>query len=251
LFSLFFALNLKAMDWKKSIFYFAYQSLRHADNIRQVRGFWKYYPAWMQSFGKNRSSVIDELPWISLPALDYLKTQITPSFKVYEFGGGGSTLFFCAHAAEVGTVEDHKEWFSTLTQTIQNKGYSNWKGRFISPEPVNDGPTRYHGNPSDYKSGAKGLETVSYEQYAKSIHDYPIAYFDLILVDGRARPSCIQEAMPHLKPGGLLVVDNTERLYYLASFQSVLAQEYEKLLDTWGPLYYTPDFTITSIFRKK
>ena len=239
------------MAWKQSSFYFTYQSIKYAKSIGQFRGFWKFYTAWKQSFRAGRNSVVDELPWLNLPALQYLKKNITQTFKIYEYGGGGSTLFFCARAAEVVTVEDHQEWFSTLTQTVKNKSYNNWQGRFISPETVEGNPNRSHENPADFKSGAKGLEHLSFEKYAKSIHDFPENYFDLVLVDGRARPSCIQEAMPHLKSGGLLVVDNTERPYYLAPFRSILAEGYEKILEAQAPVYYTPDFTITSIYRKR
>jgi hypothetical protein len=239
------------MDWKKSIFYFTYQAFKHANNIKDVQSSFKWYATWMQSFGAGRNSVADELPWLNLPAIQYLKDNITPAFKIYEYGGGGSTLFFCARAVEVVTVEDHQAWFATLTQTIQNKSYTNWKGRFISPETVDGNQSRSHENPADFKSGAKGLEHLSFEKYAKSIHDFPADYFDLVLVDGRARPSCIQEAIPHLKSGGLLVVDNTERPYYLGPFRSILALEYEKVLEVQAPVYYTPDFTITSIYRKR
>jgi hypothetical protein len=239
------------MDWKKSIFYFTYQAFKHANNIKDIQTSFKFYANWMQSFGAGRNSVADELPWLNLPAIRYLRDNITPAFKIYEYGGGGSTLFFCARAAEVVTVEDHQAWFATLTQTIQSKSYTNWKGRFISPEIVDGDQNRSHENPADFKSGAKGLEHLSFKKYAKSIHDFPMDYFDLVLVDGRARPSCIQEAMPHLKSGGLLVVDNTERPYYLAPFRSILAIEYEKVLEVRAPVYYTPDFTITSIYRKR
>ncbi|MCC6460209.1 MAG: hypothetical protein IT260_07045 [Saprospiraceae bacterium] len=184
-------------------------------------------------------------------ALEFLEQQLRPQFKVFEFGGGGSTLFFCKKVAEVVTVEDHEAWFGTLTQKINTKNYSNWKGHFQKPEPVQGNATRSPQNPADFMSGAKGLEHLSFERYARTIEAYPTAYFDVILVDGRARPSCIQQAIPHLKPQGLLVVDNTERPYYLAAFGQEFAAHFTLEMDLRFPVAYTPDFTQTTILRKK
>ncbi len=239
------------MSWKKSWPFFAWQSLRFASNFGHFQQIWGYKKRWSASFQEGRNSVVDELPWINFLAIDYLKQQLRPDFKVFEFGGGGSTLFFCKNVAEVATVEDHAEWFKTLTETVQAKGYQNWRGFFVSPEPVTDSRQRSHQDPADFKSSLKSLENMSFEKYARSIDAYPEAYFDLILVDGRARTSCIQQAIPRLKKGGLLVVDNTERPYYLAPFQAVFAEQFTVELHQYSPVSYTPDFTITTILRKK
>lgn len=239
------------MSWKKSLLYFTLQTFRHAGHTSSFNQLWSYYSRWKNTFQHGRNSVVDALPWINFPALDYLEQQIKPTFRVFEYGGGGSTLFFCKKAAEVITVEDHAEWFKTLTETVKSKGYNNWQGFFIAPETVADTTARTHTNPADFKSGAKGLEHLSFEQYARAIDPYPTEYFDLILVDGRARPSCIQQALPHLKSGGLLVVDNTERPYYLAPFRQILDNQFDKMVETQAPVAYTPDFTMTSIYKKR
>lgn len=239
------------MNWKKSAFYYFVQVMRNAKDREAVKLYRAYYAAWKKSFKKGRNSVSDALPWINLPALDYLNTVLKPDFKVFEYGGGGSTLFFCSKVAQVVTVEDHREWFATLTQTISERGYQHWTGHFVPAEIANPDAALGPENPAAFRSGAKGLENLRFENYAKSIHAYPEAYFDLVLVDGRARPSCIQECMPHVKPGGFLVVDNTERLYYLAAFAQLLARDFEKVQEALAPVLYTPDFTQTSIFRKK
>ena len=239
------------MSWKKSSLFFAWQSLRFAQSFEHFQQIWANKKRWSSTFEQGRNSVVDELPWINFAALDYLKQQLRPDFKVFEFGGGGSTLFFCKNVAEVATVEDHAEWFKTLTETVQSKGYQNWQGFFVSPEPVSGSAPRAHTNPADFKSSIQSLENMSFEKYARSIDQYPEAYFDLILVDGRARPSCIQQAIPRLKKGGLLVVDNTERPYYLAPFKAIFEAQFTLEVHQYFPVAYTPDFTITTILRKK
>ncbi len=243
--------NLKRMSWKKTWLFFVWQSIRFAQNWAHFQQIWSNKKRWHDSFKNGRNSVADELPWINFLALDYLIHQLRSDFKVFEFGGGGSTLFFCKNVAGVVTVEDHAEWFKTLTETIQAKGYQNWRGFFVSPEPLDIPRPRSHADPADFKSSVRGLENMSFEKYAHSIEQFAPAYFDLILVDGRARPSCIQQAIPRLKKGGLLVVDNAERPHYLSHFQEIIASQFSVEEDRYAPVAYTPDFTRTTILRKK
>lgn len=239
------------MSWKKSLPFFAWQSLRFAQNAAHFSKIWSYRKTWSDSFQDGRNSVKDELPWINFLALEYLKQHLRPDFKVFEYGGGGSTLFFCKNTAEVVTVEDHPEWFKTLGETVQSKGYGNWRGFFIGPEAVPADPSRSHLNPAHFKSSVKGHENMSFEKYARSIDQFPENYFDIVLVDGRARPSCIQQGIPRLKSGGLLIVDNTERSYYLAPFRDIIASDFVVEEDRYAPVFYTPDFTKTTILRKR
>lgn len=239
------------MSWKKSWFFFAWQSILHAKDLKEFQQIWRNKKSWSASFSEGRNSVSDELPWINFFARDFLKQNLQPDFKVFEFGGGGSTLYFCKNVAEVVTVEDNPEWFKILADTIQAKGFTNWQGFFVPAEVLNNPAPRSHVNPADFKSSIHILENKSFEKYARTIDPFPEEYFDLILVDGRARPSCIQQAIPHLKKGGLLVVDNTERPHYLAHFQDIIAMQFMVEEDRIGPIAYTPDFTGTTILRKK
>ncbi len=239
------------MSWKKTWLFFAWQSIRYAQSRAHFRQIWSYKKRWNDSFKEGHSSVADELPWINFLAIDFLEKQLRPEFKAFEFGGGGSTLFFCKKVEEVVTVEDNASWFKILTETVQAKGYQNWRGFFVSPEPMGESRPRSHTNPDDFKSSVRNLENMSFEKYARTIDQFPLEYFDLVLVDGRARPSCIQQAIPRLKKGGLLVVDNTERPHYFAHFQGILSTQFSIEEDRFAPVAYTPDFTRTTILRKK
>jgi hypothetical protein len=86
-----------------------------------------------------------------------------------------------------------------------------------------------------------------FESYVKSIDQYDEEYFDIILVDGRSRPSCVIKAIPKLKNEGLLIVDNSERKAYKSALDR---------LDGWdtrsffGPVYCYDLFSETTIFKK-
>jgi hypothetical protein len=79
--------------------------------------------------------------------------------------------------------------------------------------------------------------------YAAFIDRFPDHSFDLVIIDGRARAACIQHAIPKVKKGGYLLVDDSER-YDLSKIR------YQKRTDLSGhvPYYPTPTLGETSIF---
>ena len=84
----------------------------------------KYFFQWQKSLQPGSTSVIDEQPWITFDAIRFLQKAVTIQSKVFEYGGGGSTLFFVKRAGEVITVEHDKEWSKILTGMIK-KQYRN------------------------------------------------------------------------------------------------------------------------------
>ena len=51
-----------------------------------------YYQQWKNSLAPGRNSVVDEQPWITFPVISILDETLTKTSRVFEFGGGGSTL---------------------------------------------------------------------------------------------------------------------------------------------------------------
>jgi hypothetical protein len=76
--------------------------------------------------------------------------------------------------------------------------------RYILAEPAPDPlfPEKSFKNPGDFISGGPAYTGKNFEQYAKSIDLFPDNYFDIVIVDGRSRPSCIQQGIPKLKKTG-------------------------------------------------
>ena len=55
-----------------------------------------YIPRYLRDRAPERSSPLEiQLPWISYGAIDFLDGYLKPDMTVYEYGSGGSTLFFC------------------------------------------------------------------------------------------------------------------------------------------------------------
>jgi hypothetical protein len=244
--------TIELMSLKNTLPYFAYQSVIYAKSIAHFKEIWSYYPDWKRSLQPSNSSISDESAWVNYKALDFLKSYLKPEHKVYEFGGGGSTLFFCKRVSEVFTVENDPDWFEILKKQVETKQYpAKWSGSMIVGKPIAPNPNRRIDNPADFKSNHIGQADLNYQEYAQSIKRFPAEYFDVVLVDGRVRPSCIQESLSHIKVGGYLVVDNMERGYYWTAFEEVFRDNFEYDSIKKYPLPYHHGFIYTVVFKKK
>ncbi len=239
------------MNWKKNSAYFLFQALRFARSGERFSKIWSCKNRWSAALEPGRNSVADEQAWLNFAAIDFLEKTLRPENQVFEYGGGGSTLFFLKHGCRVATVENDGKWFEVLTETVRQKGYPNWQGFFIEGEILPENQLAGNpANPADFATNAPGQAHVRYEKYARAIRQFPEKHFDVVLVDGRARPACIQESLAHLQPGGLLVVDNMERGYYWTAFRERFARDFETLVSGRFPTPYHPDFTETLVLRK-
>jgi hypothetical protein len=209
----------------------------------------RYYSDWVKSLQPGSSSVQDRWPWITFPVIDLLKQKLQPHARVFEYGGGGSTLFFLDRVAELVTVEHNEEWFARLQSLVTPKEQTKWKGHLLAGQTgliAHADPS----NPSHYASTDPAYKHLQFQAYASLIDSFPESYFDLVLVDGRARPSCIHHAISKLRAGGLLVVDNSDRSYYFTQLQSRLDQEFTCLFNDMAPSPYAAFFTQTGVWQK-
>jgi len=116
-------------------------------------------------------------PWIASNAFRFLQRRIGNETRVFEWGSGMSTLWFSSNCREVHSVEDNASWIHFLRSRAESAKFYCLAG----------------------------------DPYFRKIHEFPPGYFDVIIVDGRQRLCCFQAAHQHLKIGGLLVIDNTDR----------------------------------------
>jgi hypothetical protein len=208
----------------------------------------RYYTDWREHLVPGRNSVTDGSPWMCFSAIQFLKEIVRKDMRVFEYGSGGSTLFWISRVQEVASVEHDTSWYSIMKIKLDEQAVQNLK--YILAEPVNDaefGKKRFE-NPDDYISADPAYKGKNFEQYAKSIDSYPDNYFDIVVVDGRARPSCIKHGIPKLKKNGWLIIDNSERKYYFAPFS--FDRNSWKISKFAGPVPYTRDFSETSILKR-
>jgi len=158
-------------------------------------------------------------PWLPYLVTDYIK-RLNPK-RVFEWGSGESTLFFIGLPCvkQLVSIEHDAMWYSAVTLKLGLMGYPSIVERnLILSEDGEIGPDK--ANPLHYKSGSTNLGEVNFKRYASVIDEYGL--FDLILIDGMARASCLHHAFNHVAPGGCIVLDNTgDRPYYLEQTEAM------------------------------
>ena len=167
-----------------------------------------------------------EMPWFSYAAIDFLEKFVKPQMSVFEYGSGGSTLFFARRAKRVFSVEDNPQWFEWVSRRLEEKGFSNATLKLCE---------------FDFKKPI-GFENSEYLQAM------PDEKFDIIVVDGseewtQVRPICFEKAEARVKQGGIIVVDDSWRYQVLR--QNHHAKEL-KIFQSVGPC--RPGVTSTDVF---
>jgi hypothetical protein len=181
----------------------------------------RFFFLWRRFRVAAASTLEYEIPWMSFAAIEYLKTWLHKDMLVYEYGSGGSSLFLSSRVRHLYSVDHDGSWFKDVEAIIEKKNINNISYAFIKPEPVS-GTDKDCSHPEHYLSCMGEFKNLSFEKYVKSIDHHPHDYFDLVIVDGRARPSCIKHAIPKIKKGGVLLLDNADRSYYLHAFPELM-----------------------------
>lgn len=202
------------------------------------------YPRWRRCLTGDADALKDQQPWITFSAIRFLDRFLTREMRVFEYGTGGSTLYFARRVGQIVSVEHDKIWLDRVADAMADNGLRNWTHRLIPPE---EGGSHPHQDPADadsYASSDPSLRERSFRQYASEIDGYGDGYFDLVLVDGRARPSCFKHAVGKVRGGGWVLWDNTDRPHYRKGMD--LAPPEYRLVDFPGPSPYVPFFTRTT-----
>ncbi|MCK9209747.1 MAG: hypothetical protein M0P61_02805 [Ignavibacteriaceae bacterium] len=208
------------------------------------------FPLWWKSLNPSHNSLIDASPWISFTVIKFLELYLKPNMKVFEYGSGGSTLFFAKRVEKVVSIEHNKLWFEKVNLYLQELKLKNIDYKLFEPENDSEFHKKNIADPNDYISDDKESIGKNYEKYVKSIEQFPDAYFDVVSIDGRARPSCCKHAISKIKRGGYLVFDNVETKYYAEAIALLMPHEWE--VDRYYGLFpFLKHFSMTLLAKKK
>jgi predicted SAM-dependent methyltransferase len=219
----------------------------HKETVR-LKDLVHSYPAWLRSNLWTEGSLADRQPWLPYTATTFLDQKITGDSRVFEYGAGGSTLFFASRVAEVVSVEHDSEWLERTAKEMERFATARWTRHLVVPVapqirtelPVTD--------PNAYESTDEKFLGMSFEEYARTIDRYPDRSFDVVLIDGRARPACFKHAVRKVKSGGYIVLDNAERPAY-SYVENAARGMGLPVREFWGPGPYARYFWRTIFIR--
>ena len=136
--------------------------------------------AWGHRRSRTARESVDRdgepLPWYTYPAIEYLRQLDLSSARVFEWGAGGSSLFWSSRCREVISVERNPQWY----EKISAQAPDNLEVLLVENDP----------------------------EYANEIANR--GQFDVIAIDGESRRDCAEAALAHWTRGGLIVVDNSD-----------------------------------------
>jgi hypothetical protein len=152
------------------------------------------------------------IPSLALPAICVLDDYLTKDMRVFEWGSGASTLFFamrCQEQSSVTSIEHSEKWFNVVRKALKYRGmdFANRSPDYYLKKPG-------EGFLPDFASSQPGYDSINFKAYVECIGALDDDSQDVILVDGRARCACLEHAQPKLKPGGLLILDDSRRSIY-------------------------------------
>jgi hypothetical protein len=168
------------------------QGLRHA-------------PRYLRSLLPGHSPLADAVPMMTFDAIAWLRAYLRPNMHVFEYGSGGSTVFFARRVEHLVSIEHDTEWYARTKNRIGTVSTDRLSYVLQPPEP---------GSEDGYGSTDERYRGMHFSSYVRTIDDYPDAGFDLVSVDGRARSACLTRAVRKVKPGGFVLLDNSDREEY-------------------------------------
>ena len=116
------------------------------------------------------------IPWFTFPAIEFLDQFDFSEADVFEYGSGNSTLYWQDRVGSLVSIEDDAEWFEEVGAGV--------KSDVVDYRMITD--------PEAYVAAIVG------------------GSYDVIIIDGSHRERCVEPAANALKPGGFIVLDNSD-----------------------------------------
>jgi predicted O-methyltransferase YrrM len=135
-------------------------------------------------------------PWLAPDAIRWLEENLKAGGTGFEWGSGRSTLWFGKRLASLTSIETDEVWYRQVAQQVRDAGLDHIHVRHIPLEHPEGDTYALDYNPLPANPAA--------------ILEQPDNSLDLVIVDGWYRPVCARAALPKLKPGGILLIDNTD-----------------------------------------
>ncbi len=142
--------------------------------------------------------IYSDRPWLSYGSINFLNTYLNKDMKGLEWGSGRSTTWIGRRVGKLTSVEYDQNWAKIVSNDLAEKCLSNVDLHYIPLDHPKSEPTylTYDNEP----------------KYTAVANNFPNNSLDFVLVDGHYRQACIRACIKKIKTGGILIVDNTNRM---------------------------------------
>ena len=123
---------------------------------------WRFYPDWLRSWG--HSPLTDGMPLLPFEATSWLRSYLQRDMEVFEYGSGGSTVFFAQTVGRVFAVEHDREWHSLVTNTLAERGLINTCCSLCEPQ-LADFVSSTTGKHDGLVFDEKGYQGLNFAEY--------------------------------------------------------------------------------------
>ncbi len=160
------------------------------------------------------------IPWLSYRAIAALDELIQPQWKILEFGSGMSTRWLARRCSFLHSIENEPGWHQVVSRQLERERLDH---------------VRY--------------ELRKRDSYA-DLQQYPNGFFDFVLVDGLMRSECVRQALPKIRAGGWIYLDNSDADPDSPGGDMRIAEQllHEAVASRQGSLRYFVDFAPTQFF---
>lgn len=160
---------------------------------------------WLTRWLRQRklSTLDSRLPWWPYEMVELVDSVLPSNAMVLEFGGGGSSLWLHDRGAQLTVVEHNPNWARVLRTHLPGNV------RLIEEPPTASGKVK------------SVVEEGHFDNYVESACAISDNSLDLVIVDGRARVECVRAAKSKVRPGGRLLLDDSDRPRYEGAHASM------------------------------
>jgi hypothetical protein len=188
------------------------------------------------------------VPWYTYAARLALESCVAPGARVFEFGSGGSTLWWLSRACAVTSVEHDPTWHAAFASEVPAGVSIDIRLRPASTQGPDQAAQLRAGSLADRLKHPSIADDAQYLAYAAEAFR-AAGPFDVIVIDGVARNLCSLVALECLAPDGLIVFDNAERAQYQPGHDA-LANAGLVRVDFWGPGPINPYPWTTALYTR-
>ncbi len=235
-----------------------YDGLDLEEMVARFRAGYLTETGWLRS--ANLKEAVDDagpVAWYTYPAIEALAKVARQAMRVFEYGAGGSTIWWSKRVGGVVSVDHDPDWVEltraglretdSISAVLKEAPCETKQREVLEPYFKLDLPKYSTGDPE--RDLRRGLLDREFSAYAASLLQFPRETFDIICVDGMARNLTAWLAAQYVKPEGAIVFDNADRDDYAAGYEALRAAGFVRI-DFTGPGPINPYAWTTSVWTK-